>query len=369
MSKVYFSDFNAKFGDDILRKFERLIVAAGIDDIDFEDKFVAIKVHFGEWGNMAFLRQQYAKVLADHIKERGGKVFLTDASTLYAGFRGNAVDHLYDAAWNGYSQAIVGCPVIIADGLRGTDERIIDVEGAKYCKQAKIAAAVAEADVIISLTHCKGHENAGFGGTLKNLGMGCGSKHGKMAMHSASIPVVYKKACIGCGNCVKACANDGIHIIDHKAVIDEEHCLGCANCFAYCTKGALSCKWDEAPSVLSEKIAEYTKAALNGKPQFHISIASDIQPNCDCNGGRKTQLVPDVGMFASFDPISIDQAAADAINRQPIMPGNPIAEKVHDHDHKDVFHIAHPDTSWESGIIHGENLGLGERKYEIITVK
>lgn len=368
MSKVYFSDFNAKFGDDLLKKFERLIVAAGIDEIDFEEKFVAIKLHFGEWGNMAFLRHQYAKILADHIKAKGGKVFLTDASTLYAGCRGNAVDHLYNASWDGYTQAVVGCPVIIADGLRGTDERLIKVDGAEYCKETKIAAAIAEADVVISLTHAKGHEQAGFGGALKNLGMGSGSKKGKMEMHNASVPRVSKRLCVGCGTCTKACANDGIHVIDGKAEIDEKNCLGCGNCLAYCVKGAINCKWDAANEVLNKKIAEYAAGALNKKPQFHIALACDIQSNCDCNGGRTMQLVPDIGMFASFDPISLDQAVVDKIMEAPAMPGSPIEDKC-GHDHSDKFTIYHPDTDWRVQLEHGEKIGLGERKYEIIPVK
>ena len=369
MSKVYFTDYNVPFGDDLLQKFKRLMSAAGLDKIDFEDKLVAIKLHFGEWGNMSFLRHQYARLVADFVKERGGKAFLTDASTLYAGFRGNAVDHLYNAAWDGYNIAGVGCPIIIADGLRGTDERIIEVEGAKYCKEAFVAAAIAEADVIISLSHCKGHEQAGYGGTIKNLGMGCASKKGKMAQHSAGTPHISSRRCVGCGNCMKACANDGVHVIDHKAVIDEDKCVGCGNCFAYCPKDAISCKWDEAIPVFNMKLAEYAKAALNAKPQFHIGLAIDVQPNCDCNGGHDAQMVPDIGMFASFDPVSLDQAAVDAINKAPVMPRYHDKESTNCHGNHDVFYMAHPDTDWDVALDHAEKLGIGERKYELIPVK
>ena len=367
MSKVYFSDFNAKFGDDVLKKFDRLLTAAGIDDIDYNGKLVAIKIHFGEWGNMAFLRQQYAKVVADRIKAKGGKVFLTDANTLYPGYRGNAVDHLYDASWNGYNLATVGCPVIIADGLRGTDDRGIPVEGAKYAKVAYIGSAVADADIIISLTHCKGHINAGYGGILKNIGMGCGSKRGKANMHSNGQAVVDKNLCVGCGKCQNACANNGIKIEDGKAVIQPE-CLGCGYCFAYCPMHAINCQWNEAKPVLNMKIAEYTKAVIAGKPSFHIAIANDIQSGCDCNGARKMQLVPDVGLFAGFDPVAIDQACIDKINAQPIMPGSSIADHCCDEE-KDVFKLAHPESDWEAGLKHGEALGLGTREYELVTVK
>jgi len=368
MSKVYFADFTAAFGDDLLGKFERLFVVAGIDKIDFEGKFAAIKIHFGEWGNMAFLRHQYAEVLADYIKEKGGKVFLTDANTLYAGYRGNAVDHLYNAAWNGYTQAVVGCPVIIADGLRGTDERIIKLDNAEYCKEPKIAAAVAEADIIISLTHAKGHEAAGFGGALKNLGMGSGSKKGKMEMHNSGIPFVKEKHCVGCGNCCSACGNDALHLVNHKAEIDESKCLGCGNCIAYCYKDAIACKWDEANDVLNKKIAEYALAVVKGKPQFHISLACDIQQNCDCGGGRTVQLVPDIGMFASFDAVALDQAVADKIMEAPLMPGCRLEDSCC-HEHEDKLRMVHPETNWVVQLEHGEKIGIGERKYELITVK
>lgn len=374
-TKVYFTDMHVGMGDSLLNKFERLISAAGIDEIDFEDKFVAVKLHFGEYGNMAFLRHQYAKVLCDHIKARGGKPFLTDCNTLYVGYRNNALNHLDAAYMNGYNPLATGVHTIIADGLRGTDERAIPVEGGEYVKEAKIGAAIAEADVIISLTHFKGHVGAGFGGAIKNIGMGAGSKKGKMEMHSSGTPRILKKNCIGCGMCVKNCANDGVHVIDKLAVIDEEKCLGCGFCIAYCPKGAIATKWDEAKPVMNRKIAEYTKAVLAGKPSFHISLLVDVSPDCDCEGGNDIPIIPDVGMFASFDPVAIDQACVDAANKQPVISGSEADKcQCHDHDHgregsHDVFKVMHPDTDWEAGLIHGEKLGIGTRDYQLVEVK
>lgn len=374
-TKVYFTDMHVGMGDSLLNKFERLISAAGIDEIDFEDKFVAVKLHFGEYGNMAFLRHQYAKVLCDHIKARGGKPFLTDCNTLYVGYRNNALNHLDAAYMNGYNPLATGVHTIIADGLRGTDERAIPVEGGEYVKEAKIGAAIAEADVIISLTHFKGHVGAGFGGAIKNIGMGAGSKKGKMEMHSSGTPRILKKNCIGCGMCVKNCANDGVHVIDKLAVIDEEKCLGCGFCIAYCPKGAIATKWDEAKPVMNRKIAEYTKAVLAGKPSFHISLLVDVSPDCDCEGGNDIPIIPDVGMFASFDPVAIDQACVDAANKQPVISGSEADKcQCHDHDHghegsRDVFKVMHPDTDWEAGLIHGEKLGIGTRDYQLVEVK
>ncbi len=374
-ANVYFTDMHVETGDSLLNKFERLITKAGIDKIDFQDKFVAVKLHFGEYGNMAFLRHQYAKILCDHIKRQGGKPFLTDCNTLYVGYRNNALNHLDAAYMNGYNPLCTGVHTIIADGLRGTDEREIPVEGGEYVEKAKIGAAIAEADVLISLTHFKGHVSAGFGGAIKNIGMGAGSKKGKMEMHSSGTPMI-KDQCIGCGMCVKNCANDGVHVINKKAVIDEEKCVGCGYCIAYCPKGAIVTKWDEAKPVMNRKIAEYTKAALAGKESFHISLVVDVSPDCDCESTNDIPIIPDVGMFASFDPIAIDQACVDAANKQPVIAGSEADKSGEEgcgcgcgHHHGDVFKMMHPDTDWEAGLIHGEKLGIGTRDYELIEVK
>ena len=367
-SQVYFTDFRCRPGDSQLKKLQRLIVKAGIDSIDFNDKYVAVKIHFGEWGNMAFLRQQYAKIVCDYVKSKGGKPFLTDCNTLYAGYRHNALDHLDAAYMNGYNPLATGVHTIIADGLRGTDERLIPVEGGEYVKEAKIGAAVAEADIIISITHFKGHCNAGFGGVLKNIGMGCGSKHGKMEMHTHGTPYISQGSCIGCGMCVKNCINDGVHVINGKAVIDEEHCVGCGHCFAFCPKGAINCKWDEAKPVMNRKIAEYTKAVLQGKPAFHISFVVDVSPECDCDGGNDIPVVPDVGIFAGFDPVAVDQACVDAVNSQHIISGSRADREECDCGHHDVAKLVHPDTDWESSLIHAEKIGLGTRDYSLVTV-
>ncbi len=392
-ANVYFADMHAKAGDSILAKFERLIEKAGIDQIDFKDKFVAVKVHFGEVGNMAFLRHQYAKVLCDHIKARGGKPFLTDCNTLYVGYRNNALNHLDAAFVNGYNPLSTGVHTIIADGLRGTDEREIPVEGGEYVKEAKIGAAVAEADIIVSLTHFKGHVNAGFGGALKNIGMGCGSKKGKMEMHSSGTPRISASKCIGCGMCVDHCASDGVHVVDGTAVIDEGHCVGCGYCIAYCPAGAIMTKWDEAKPVMNKKIAEYTKAVLDGKPSFHVSLVLDVSPDCDCERHNDVPVIPNVGMFASFDPVALDQACVDAANKQPVIQGSKADPQVKeasasDHmdgaraipeqaysehaagdDGHDVFRMVHPDTDWAAGLDHAVKLGIGTREYELVVVR
>mgnify|MGYP000565241015 CR=1 FL=1 len=189
-SKVYMTDLRCRPGVSLLNKLEKLMRTAGIGEINFERKLVAIKMHFGEPGNLAFLRPNYAKVVADVVKSLGGVPFLTDCNTLYPGRRKNALEHLDAAYENGFSPLSTGCQVIIGDGLRGNDDVEVPVEGAEYIQTAKIGKAIMEADVIISLSHFKGHEQTGFGGAIKNLGMGCGSRRGKMEQHAQGKPMV-----------------------------------------------------------------------------------------------------------------------------------------------------------------------------------
>ena len=214
-SKVYYTSMKVNSGTNLLKKLDHLVREAGIANIDFENKYTAIKIHFGEPGNLAFLRPNYAKVIVDLVKELGGKPFLTDCNTLYVGRRKNALDHLDAAYENGFSPFSTGCHVIIADGLKGTDETLVPVNG-EYIKEAKIGHAVMDADIIISLNHFKGHESTGFGGAFKNLGMGCGSRAGKMEMHSSGKPVVNQALCISCGECRKNCAHDAISFVDYN---------------------------------------------------------------------------------------------------------------------------------------------------------
>ena len=366
-SKVYFADLRADVHENLQQKLTRLMKTAGMGDIDFQDKFVAIKLHFGEPGNLAFLRPNWARTVADFVKERGGKPFLTDCNTLYVGGRKNALDHMDSAMLNGFNPMTTGCQIIIGDGLKGSDEVEVPVVGGEYVKNAKIGRAVMDADVFISLTHFKGHEEAGFGGCLKNIGMGCGSRAGKMEQHNAGKPHVAQKHCIGCGQCRKICAHGAPMIENGKAHIDHDRCVGCGRCIAVCPKDAVRIDWDETTTNLNCKIAEYTKAVVDGRPCFHISLVIDVSPNCDCRSENDMAIVPNVGMFASFDPVALDQACIDAVLAQPKMPNSAIGsgEACQCEDH---FKAAHPDTDWEAALIHSEKIGLGSRKYELVKI-
>ena len=376
-SKVYFADMHTRDGNSLLVKLKRLMKEAGFENIDFQDKFVAVKTHFGEPGNMAHIRPQYAKVVCDYIKELGGKPFLTDCNTLYVGGRKNGLDHLDSAYANGFNPLVTGVHCVIADGIKGTDEVVVPLEGTKHIKEAKIGSALMDADIVVSLTHFKGHAAAGFGGAMKNIGMGGGSRRGKLEMHNQGIPYVSVEDCIGCGACARNCANDGIHVVDHKAKIDPDHCVGCGFCMAVCPRDAISTDWSEASDVLNEKISEYAYAIVKDRPCFHISLAMDISPNCDCEGFNDVPIVPNIGMFASFDPVALDQACYDAVLQQPVAKGSRLERNRNrmfeqgfaEADLGDYFQTNHRNTHGEASISHAEALGMGSREYELVTVK
>lgn len=367
-SKVYFTDMRCRVGTSLLEKLDKLIVKAGIENIDFNGRFAAIKIHFGEPGNLSFLRPNFAKTVADRIKANGGMPFLTDCNTLYAGRRKHALEHMDAAYENGYSPFSTGCQIIIGDGLKGTDDIEIKVNGGDYCKTAFIGRAVMDADIFISLNHFKGHEGTGFGGALKNIGMGCGSRAGKMQMHNDGKPVVYTEGCRSCGVCAKFCAHGAITYTEgaKKAVINHDRCVGCGRCIGACNFDAIYNETSSAENMLNSKIVEYAKAVVDGRPHFHISIVNQVSPYCDCHGDNDAAVVPDIGMFASFDPVALDKACIDAVNAAPAIQDSIWGEK--EHTHGDHFTDIHPNTDWRSQISHAEKIGLGCGEYELITI-
>lgn len=361
-SKVYFTNFRTGTRENIQQKLSRLLLTAGMDQIDFEGKYVAIKLHFGEPGNLAYLRPNYARTVVNMVKQLGGRPFLTDCNTLYVGGRTNALDHLESAYQNGFNPYNVGCHLIIADGLKGTDDVEVPVDG-EYVKNAKIGRAVMDADIFISLTHFKGHEATGIGGTIKNIGMGCGSRAGKMEQHSAGKPFVHEDKCIGCACCAKACAHAAPQLNNKKMTIDLDKCVGCGRCIGACPMNAIEAANDESLTILNAKMAEYTKAVVSGRPGFHISLVMDVSPLCDCYGLNDVPVIPDVGMFASFDPVALDMACTDACNKMPRTPGN-----EYETESDDLFTALHKDTEWMVQITHGKKIGLGTDEYELIEI-
>ena len=369
MSKVYFTNLRTKPGRSLLDKMETLIKKAGIEQINFDGKFTAIKIHFGEPGNLAYIRHNYAARLVQFLQKKNTRVFLTDANTLYSGRRSNAVDHLQTAMENGFNPMAVPCPVIIADGLKAIDYREVRID-CEYCKTAKIGAAIADADIIISMTHFKGHEQTGFGGTLKNLGMGSASAAGKLELHSSSQPVIDAESCTSCGQCVKYCASDAVTLNKlKKAEIDYEKCVGCGQCVAVCQYDAAQVVWDNSSDMTNYKVAEYSLAVLKGKPNFHINFIMNVSPLCDCWSNNDAAIVPDIGIAASFDPVALDKACADMVTQAVANVGSCL--DVHEHGQlqgEDKFKLIHPKTEWKVGLSHGEKIGLGSMDYELITV-
>ena len=370
-SEVYFTTFKTTLQETLLQKLHRLLKEAGIERIDFSGKYAAIKIHFGELGNLAFLRPNYAKVVADYVRELGGKPFLTDCNTLYVGSRKNALDHMDTAYLNGFSPLQTGCHVIIGDGLKGSDEVLVPING-EYVKEAKIGRAVMDADVFISLTHFKGHEMAGFGGAIKNIGMGSGSRAGKMEQHSEGKPVLDSGKCIACEACLKICAHGAPVIVKGgESRIDDAECVGCGRCIAVCPKDAIQSDFVTSIPVMNRKMAEYGLAVCQGRPCFHISLISDVSPDCDCHAENDVPIIPDVGMLASFDPVALDVACADLCNAMPVLGGSVLGENlrnVADRPEGDHFHMTHPDTDWRSCIDHGVKIGLGSKDYELIRI-
>ena len=373
-AKVYFTDFHTiAYGDGLPAKLKKLIRKAGIQTLDMEGKFTAIKMHFGELGNISYLRPNYARAVVDVVKECGGKPFLTDCNTMYPGSRKNALEHL-ECAWeNGFTPLTVGCPILIGDGLKGTDDIAVPVKGGVYVKEARIGHAIMDADVFISLTHFKGHEMTGFGGAIKNIGMGCGSRAGKTDQHSSGKPHIETNRCRGCRRCQRECANQGLVFdeTEKKMHVDQEHCVGCGRCLGACNFDAIVFDNDAAVRLLNCRMAEYTKAVVDGRPNFHISLVVDVSPNCDCHGENDIPILPNIGMFASFDPLALDQACADACLVATPMPGSQLAKNlakpgfVNLHDH---FRNSTPESEWESCLEHAEKIGLGTREYELITL-
>lgn len=373
-SKVYFTNFRTiSGGDGRPAKLQKMIKKAGIGQLDMDGKFVAIKMHFGELGNLGFLRPNYARAVVDVVKELGGKPYLTDCNTLYPGSRKNALEHLECAWQNGFTALTVGCPILIADGLKGTDDVLVPVNGGEYVKEAKIGRAIMDGDIFISLNHFKGHEMTGFGGAIKNIGMGCGSRAGKKEQHSNGKAHIMEEACRGCKKCLRECANNALSFNEEKKkmFVNAENCVGCGRCLGACNFDAIGFLNDNAAKDLNFRMAEYAKAVVDGRPQFHISLVMDISPNCDCHPENDAAILPDLGMFASFDPLALDQACVDACLKQEPMPGSQLSDNMKRADfvdHHDHFTNSTPESEWQTCLEHAEKIGMGSRAYELIEV-
>ncbi len=363
-SNVYFMDFRATAKENLYMKLERLLNTAGMADVIAERDLTAVKLHFGEMGNAAFIRPVYLRRIIELIRRCGGKPFLTDANTLYAGTRSDAPEHLTTAVRNGFSYAVVDAPLVIADGLRGKTETAVPVN-LKHFETVYIGKELMEADAMISAAHFKGHELSGFGGALKNVGMGGASRRGKLAQHSGLCPKVKAKKCVGCGDCLSHCSQEAISLKKEKAIIDGKKCIGCGECILICPNGAIEIQWASDIPVFLEKMAEYTKGALEGKAgkAFYINFITDVSPACDCYPANDSAIVRDIGVLASTDLIAIDQASVDLVNQEQALPGCSLTTNTE--KGADKFKGLYPKVDWEIQLEYGQAIGLGSREYAL----
>jgi uncharacterized Fe-S center protein len=366
-STVYFMDFRATYKDSGVNKLQRLMDAAGIDQCIRQRDLVALKLHFGELGNTAFIRPVYIRHIAERVKKSGGTPFLTDANTLYAGSRGDAVHHLMTATANGFSYSVVQAPLVIADGLRGRSETAVRIDQNRF-KQVYIGSEIVNADALISIAHFKGHELSGFGGAIKNVGMGSASRRGKMEQHSGVAPRVKAKKCIGCGDCADHCASGAIDMIDDKAQIDPERCVGCGECILICENGAIQIQWSQSGEAFLERMVEYTMGVLKNKTgkSLYINFINHVSPACDCVPYNDAPIVRDIGIVASTDPVAIDQASVDLVNQEPALAGSCLS--THTHAGDDKFRGVYPNVDWTHQLAYAEKLGMGSRSYELVNI-
>ena len=367
-AKVYFAAMRSPKKQSLVKRAGTLLERAGLRNAVEENDLVAVKMHFGEEGNTGFVQPIFLREVVARIRSHGGKPFLTDANTLYRGKRFNAVDHLACAIHNGFSFATVDAPLIIADGLDGHDAVDVPIQGFKHFESVRIGSAAVYADGLVGVTHVKGHEATGFGGVLKNLGMGLGCRSAKQRMHSDFTPEVSAEKCTACKRCVQWCPVNAIVIgPDRVAAVDYEVCYGCGECVASCPYGAIATQWKTTPDAIQEKIVEHVAGVLAGKAgkAVFLSFVTNVSPDCDCWSVSDASIVPDIGVLASSDVVAIDQAAYDLV-AQARGAERSLGEGME--SGQDKFRA----VSGIDGTIamrYAEEMGLGTRQYELVAME
>lgn len=367
-SKVYFCNLRSRTHEENkISKIRNLFDHAGLNDLIQKDDLTAIKLHFGEHGNDSFINPVFVRQVVDKVKSNGAKPFLTDTNTLYSGSRHNAVDHLLTAMEHGFDYTVTGAPLIIADGLRS--ENFMEIEiNKKHFSKVKLARDIVSADSVIVLSHFKGHEMAGFGGAIKNLAMGGATATGKKEQHGSRM-VVNQEKCIGCAQCCSVCPEKASTLTgDKKAEISPDSCIGCGECLTTCPVKAIELDWaTEIPAFL-ERMTEYAYGVAKAHEQHigYINFLVNITPDCDCAGWSDAPIVPDIGFLASTDPVAIDQASFDLVNKQiglseSLLPSDCEAGA-------DKFHCLRSYIDATVQLRYGEEIGLGSRDYELVVL-
>jgi len=367
-SEVYFINLRASMKEPLFTKLEKMLSQAGLPGVLSQKDLTAVKIHFGEMGNSAFVRPIYVREIIKMIKKDGAVPFLTDANTLYAGTRGNSADHIETAIKNGFAYSVVDAPIVIADGLRGRSQTGIDIHQ-KHFKTVYIGSEIVNADALVSIAHFKGHELGGFGGTLKNVGMGSASRHGKLEQHSGIAPKVKRKKCIGCEVCVGHCSQSAIFMEEEKAKIDPDKCIGCGECILMCDQEAIQVRWSTSIPDFMEKMIEYCQGVLQNKQDksFFINFITDVSPACDCLPTSDASIVRNIGIAASLDPVALDQASVDLVNREAALPGSCLETALAPGE--DKFKAIYPKVEWALQLDYAEGLKLGSRDYALILVE
>lgn len=353
MNEILFTDMQAEFGNSLEKKFRKLIKKSGFFETIKENELVAIKLHVGERENLGYINPNYARIVAEEIKARGAQPFMTDTNTLYSGGRHNGVNHALTAVQHGFTYATVGAPFLPADGVRGLDYREVSIPG-QHIKKAKLAGGILQADRIVFLNHFKGHMEAGFGGAIKNMSMGCASIAGKREQHAASKPVVNRDNCVGCRQCYNACPVSAITMEDHKAVINYDICIGCGQCVAACNYDAMQPGSSEDTQIFIQKVTEYAYAVHKHfrDKAFYINLAMNITPDCDCWPANDVPLVEDVGIFAGTNPFALDKATLDKVSESKAHRSSRHYEKLRGGHNlfQEVYEHIHSDTTFEYAI-------------------
>jgi uncharacterized protein len=365
-SAVYFWNLRASRKAPFDLRLKRLLKAAGATRGFSTGELVALKIHFGERGTTAFIRPLWLQPIIDLYRKQGARPFLTDTNTLYVGQRGESVSHGLQAARHGFDPNILSAPVIIADGLKSGNERVVTYPG-KHFQSFFLAGDILDADRLVTINHFKGHELAGFGGALKNLGMGCATRKGKMQQHCGLGPLIKEERCTGCGECSSVCRPGALALRGaDKITLQAELCAGCAACFLVCRHGGLEVNWKVEISTFLERMIEYAAAVLasHAQPCLHITFVVDVTPSCDCMGYSDAPICPDLGVLASFDPVAVDQAGLDLVNAAAPRPGLLPANG----GDGDTFHGLHAHVRGEDALEYAERLGLGSREYRLVEV-
>ncbi|MBN1880153.1 DUF362 domain-containing protein [bacterium] len=366
-SKVFFLSSRAKIHSSPAERFRKLIESIGLSSFK-ADASVALKIHFGEEGATGYIHPTYVRTLVTMLKERQCLPFLTDTNTLYRGPRSNGVKHYELAVHNGFGYAAVNAPIVIADGIKSRSVTELPA-GPHHFKSVKIGSAIAEADALISLNHFKGHLVTSFGGAIKNLSMGCGSRATKQRMHADMQPILTgDDKCVGCGQCVLICPVNAIKVTEGTARFDLDRCIGCAECLSCCPEGAIRIQWAGTSVSVQQKMAEVALAVTKHFKTkiLHVNFLLNITPECDCLKWTDNPIVQDIGILASRDPVALDQASLDLVRDAPGLPDSQLANP--DCAGIDKFPLIHENVDPDAQLAYGETIGLGSRDYERITV-